>query len=93
MRASQEVPQRNKLAMVLILDIYDAPAVLAASYLAPTYDNRVLGAYDSKGDEVFDGGVCGALFLVLLVVVVGVHAKVMEGEFLLDSFFECHAFF
>lgn len=79
--------------MVLVLDVDDAPAVLAAAHGSPADDDGVLAADDGEGDHAVDAGVGGAFLLVLLVVVVGVHAEVVEGEFLLDALFEGHALF
>ncbi len=79
--------------MVLVFYIDDAPAVLTAADLTPIDDNGVLRADDSKGNEVFDAAVHGALFLVLFLVVVGVHAEVVEGELFLDALLEFHALF
>ena len=93
MRPRQEVPQRHELAVVFILDIDDAPAVLTPAHRASTHDNGVLTTDDGEGDHCVDGGIGGALFFVLFVVVVGVHAQVMEGEFFLDTLLEGHALF
>lgn len=90
---SQEVPQRYKLAMVLILDIDHPPAILPTSDRAPAYDDVVLGTDHGERDQVFDVGVESALFFILLVIVVGVHAQVVEDEFFLNALFEGHAFF
>ena len=89
---SQEVPQRNKFAMVLILDVDHSPAILPTSNRAPAYDDVVLGTDHGEGDQVFDIGVESALFFILLVIVVGVHAQIMEDEFFLNPLFEGHAF-
>lgn len=50
--AQQEVPQVDELAVVLVLDVDDAPAVLAAADLLAVNDDRVLGADDSEGNHV-----------------------------------------
>lgn len=93
MRPRQEVPQAYKLAMVLVLHVDDAPTVLATADLAAVDDDAIFGADDSKRDEVFEVGVEMTLFFVLLVVIVGVHAEVMEGKFFLDALFEGKALF
>lgn len=87
----QEISQRHEFAMVLVFYIDDAPAVLAAPDLTPVDDNGVLGADDGEGYEFFDAAVHGTLFLVLLLVLVGVHAEVVESELFLDALLECHA--
>ena len=48
----QEVPEVDKLAVVLILDIDDAPPVMAAADLLAVDDDRLLGSDDGKGNEV-----------------------------------------
>ena len=91
--ARQEVPQVDEFAMVLILDIDDAPSVLTAADRAPSHDDVLLRADDGKGDEVFHLGVGGTFVLVVLVVVVGEHTEVVKGEFFLDARFEGLALF
>lgn len=93
MRASQEIPQRDKFAMVLILDVNYAPTVLSTADLTAVDDNGVLAADDGEGNEVFNVRIQGAFFVVLLFVVVRVHAQVVEGEFFLYALFEGKAFF
>lgn len=92
-RPRQEIPQRDKLAMIFILHVDNAPTVLPTADLATIDDNRVLRADDGERDEVFDVGVQGAFFFILFVVVVGVHAEVVEGEFFLNALLEGEAFF
>ena len=93
MRPRQEIPQRHKLAMVLVLHINHTPPILAATHRLAADHDVLFGANDGEGDEIFHAGVEGALFFVVLVVVVGEHAEVMEGEFLLDALFEGLTFF
>ena len=93
MRPSQKVPQRHEFAVIFVLDVDDAPSVLPASYGSSAHDYGFLRSDDSKRDEVLDLCVHGALFFILLVVVVGVHSEVVESKFLLDALFEFHAFF
>ncbi len=88
----QEVPQRHELAMVLILYIDDAPSILSTAHRATIDDNRVLRSDDREGYQIIDIRIHGALLLVLLVVVVGVHTQVVEGELFLDALFESLAF-
>lgn len=89
----QEVPQRYEFAMVLILYIDDAPSILSTAHRATVDDDRVLGSDNRKGYQIIDVGIHGAFLLVLLVVVIGVHAQVVEGELFLDALFESLAFF
>lgn len=79
--------------MVLVLDVDDAPSVLPAAHRAASDDNVLFGADDGKGDEVLHFGVGRAFFFVVLVVIVGEHAEVVEGEFFLYALFKGHAFF
>ena len=79
--------------MVLVLHVDHAPSVLAATHRLAADDDVLLGADDGEGNEIFHARVESALFFVMLVVVVGEHAQVMEGEFLLDALFEGLAFF
>lgn len=92
-RSGQEVPQAHKLAVTLVLHVNDPPTVLATADLTAIDDDAVFGSDDSERDEVFEMGVEMALFFVLLVVIVGVHAEVVEGEFFLDALFEGKALF
>lgn len=56
-RPEQEVPQVDKLAVVLILDVNDAPSVLATPDLLAIDDDVLLGADDSEGNEVLESQV------------------------------------
>lgn len=51
-RPQQEIPQVDELAVVLVLDVDDTPPVLAAADLLAVDDDGLLGADNSKGDEV-----------------------------------------
>ena len=88
MRTRQKVAQAHKLAMALVLDINHAPAVLAAPHAAAVDDDVLFGADDRKGDEFLDALGQAALLVVVLVAVVGEHAQVVEGEFVLDALLE-----
>lgn len=48
----EEIAEEDKLAVVLVLDVDDAPAVLTASDLAAGHDDGLLRTYDRKGDDV-----------------------------------------
>lgn len=52
MGAREEVAQIDEFAVVLILDVDDTPAVLAASYLAAVDDHGLFGADDGEGNDV-----------------------------------------
>ena len=88
MRPGEEVSQVHKLAVVLIFDVDNAPSVLSSSDLLPANNDRLLATDHCKWNDLFDGGICGALFIVELVVVVWVHSQVMEGELLLYALLE-----
>lgn len=48
----QEVAQVNELAVVLVLDVDDTPAVLAAANLLAVDNNGLLTADDGEGDDI-----------------------------------------
>lgn len=87
----QEISQRHEFAVVLVFHVDDAPAVLAAPDLTAVDDNGVLRADDCEGYKIFDAAVHGTLFLVLFLIVVGIHAQVVESELLLNTLLEGHA--
>ena len=92
-RARQKIPQADELAMVFIFYIDNSPPVLSSTHRAAAYNDVVLRADNGERDEVLDGRIHGALFFVLLVVVVWVHAQVVENKLFFDAFFESVAFF
>lgn len=49
MGPGQEVPQRDELAVVLVLDVDDTPAILTAYDVLSTNNNLLLGADNGKG--------------------------------------------
>ena len=79
--------------MILILHIDDAPSILTAPNRTASHDNALLGPNYSEGDEILDMSIYGPLIFVLFLVVVWVHAEVMECKFFLDSLFEGCSFF
>ena len=89
--SGEEVTERDELAVVLVLDIDDAPAVLSAAYLPSIDDDILFRANYGKGNQIFDGRVELALLLVVFVVVVWEHAQIMELELLPDALFESNA--
>ena len=50
--AEQEVSEVDKLAVVLVLNVDDAPAVLSGWDLLAVHDDRLLRADDSEGNQV-----------------------------------------
>lgn len=68
-----------------------APSVLAPANLLSLDDNGLLRSNNCEGDDVLDLSIKGAFLLIQLVVIVGVHLEVVEGEFLLDSLLESSA--
>lgn len=89
--SEEEVAQVDEFAVSLILDVDDTPSVLSAANLLAVDNDRLLGSDDSEGDEALDLAVQGALLLVKLVVVVGVHLEVVESELLLNALLEGQA--
>lgn len=53
--AGQEVAQVNELAVVLVLDVDDTPAVLAAANLLAVDNDGLLTADDGEGNDVLCG--------------------------------------
>ncbi len=51
-RAGEEVAEVDEFAVVLVLDVDDAPSVLTAADLSASDDDGFLGAYDGEGDHV-----------------------------------------
>lgn len=52
MGAGKEVPQIHELAVVLILDVDNTPAVLAATDLLAINDDVLLTANNSEGNNI-----------------------------------------
>ena len=89
----QEVSQRYEFAMVLILHIDHTPSVLSTAHRTTVDNDRVLGSNNCKGDQIFDVGIHGTFFFILLIIVVRVHPQIMEGKFLPDALLEGLALF
>lgn len=53
---SEEVAEEDKFAVILVLDVDNAPAVLTASDLAAGDDDGLLGTYNRKRDDVLELG-------------------------------------
>jgi hypothetical protein len=51
-RAEEEVPEVDEFAVVFVLDVDDAPPVLAAPDLLAIDNDGLLGADDGEGDQV-----------------------------------------
>lgn len=84
----EEVAEVDELAVVLIFDVDDAPLVLSTTDGAAVDVDGLVAADYGKGNEVLDLLVDGGLLVVVLVVVVGVEADVVEGELVSDSVLE-----
>lgn len=93
MRPRQEVSQADKFAVILVFHVDHPPAILTAAHRTTANDDGVLATNDGKGDHAVDTGIHGTFLLILLVVVIWVHAEVVEGKFLLDALLEGHALF
>lgn len=50
--AEEEVAEIDEFAVVLVLDVDDAPPILSATNLLAINNDGLLRAYDSEGDEV-----------------------------------------
>ena len=88
MCADEEVSKVDELAMVLVFDIDDAPSILATSDLLAIDDDGLLAPNDRKRDHVLDLTIDVPLLIIELVIVIGVHSNVMEGELFSDALFE-----
>lgn len=88
MGAGEEVAEVDEFAMVLVFDINDAPAVLTASDLLSTNNDSLLRADDGEWNDVLDLSIEGNFFLVVLLIIVWIHAQVVESEFLSYPFLE-----
>ena len=92
MGACEEVPQVYEFAVVLILDVDDAPLVLSASDLLAIDDDRLLTADNRERNDVLDSRIGGTFFVIQLLIVIRVHLEVVEGKLLLDSLLKRSAF-
>lgn len=54
--SQEEVSQVNKFAVVLVLDVDDAPSILATSDLVAIDDDGLLGSHDGEGNQIL--GTC-----------------------------------
>lgn len=90
--SGEEIPEIDKFAVILILDIDDAPLVLATTNLLAINNDSLLASHHCKRDDVLDSAVCSPLLIIQLFVVVWIHLKVVESEFLLDALFERTSF-
>lgn len=88
MGPGEKVSQGHEFAMVFVFDVDNSPTVLTSSYRTAPNHNRVLTANHSEWDHGVDVGIHAPFLLVLFVVVVRIHAKVVECEFLLYSLLE-----
>ena len=84
----QEVAEVDELAVVLVFDVDDAPLVLSTADGAAVDVDGLVAANDGKGNEILDLLVDGGLLVIVLVVVVGVEADVVEGKLVSDSVLE-----
>lgn len=93
MGAEEEVTEVDKLAVTLVFDIDDTPAVLAAAYWLSVNDNIALGADDGKGDHRADGLIVLELVLVKLIGVKWIQTDVVVYELGTDFGFEVVSLF
>jgi len=80
MGAREEVAEVHELAVVLVLDVHDTPAVFAAPDGLAVDDDVGLRADDCEGDFCSDRLVGGNLLLFILVCVEGVQPYVVVHE-------------
>lgn len=86
--AGKEVAEVYEFAVVLVLDVDNTPLVLATTDVLAINNNSPLGTDNGKGQELLDGLLCLNFLAVILLIVVGVHAQVVELELLLYSVLE-----
>ena len=77
--------------MVLVLNVDDAPSVLTTSNQFAVDGDVLLRTHNSEGNKTLDVLCQCALLVVVLVAIVGEHAKVVELELLLYTLLESHA--
>jgi len=86
--AGQEVAEIDEFAVLLVLDIDSTPSVLAATDSLAVDVDVAFAADDGERNDGLDLRVHGGLFTVVLLVLVWVHANVVESELLLDAVLE-----
>ena len=70
------------------LTINHTPPVLAPPHLLTVDNDGFLGSNHSERNDILDLSIERTFLFVQLVVIVGVHLQVVEGELLLDSLLE-----
>lgn len=83
-RPREEVAEVHELAVLLVLDIDDAPAVLAPADGLAVDEDVGLGADNGEGDFLPDVLVYGDFLFVVLVCVEGVQTDVVVNELFPD---------
>jgi len=91
MSPREEIAEVDKLAVVLVLDVDDAPSVLAPAHRLAVDNHVSLGAYDSERNDVSDAFVQQRLLLIVLIRVERVQADVMVQQLGTDSVLEIEA--
>lgn len=86
--AGEEVAEVDKLAVVLVLDVDDAPAVEAPAHGLAVNDDVALAADNSEGEHVADTLVELELLGVELVAVEGVQADLVVLQLSHDALLE-----
>ena len=96
-RPEQEVSKRNKIAMILVLDVYHAPSILTPSHDLAVDVDVAFRADNCERRQVFHVSVNLELFFIvfacILALVVWEHAQVVEGKLVLDALFKCLTLF
>jgi len=88
MGAEHEVAQEDEFAVVLVLDVDDAPAVLATSDLLAIDDDVLLRSDNRKRNQVLDLLVQNSLLVIKLLIIVREHLEVVEGKLGLNTLLE-----
>lgn len=93
MRPSEEVAQIDEFAVCVVLDVDDAPPILAATNLPASNVDGFFTTDDGERDDILDLSVDSALIIIMLLVFVWIHSQVVESEFFLYALLKCASFF
>lgn len=82
--SQEEVAEIDEFAVPLVLDVDDAPSVLASADGLAVNDDVALGAHDGEGDHGANDLVMLQFFLVQLVAVERIETDVVVDQFSAD---------
>lgn len=88
MGSEKEIAESDKVAVIRVLNVDDAPPILTASYYLAVHIDVALRSDNCERDQVVDGRIEIALFVIIFALVVWKHAQAVEGEFFLDARFK-----